>query len=310
MSEESDMNQSQENNPREWVAQSIAEGVKDRIPKGELCIDDSLIQPALNCERVGFEERRAFVAGMNLDIFTLSPVYPGQGKRLPGPEECLWPALREWTTETPLFIFALLDGAFEWGLRVFGFQDFLVLPRTSPLTLSAFVQRVEELNQSLIRFLAGSGINGIILADDIAFTKGLMIRPSTLREYFFPSLARQVAVAADYGLPGFYHSDGHYWDVVEDIIAAGFSGLHCIDRTSGMDICQLQAEVGDKLCLWGHLDVSDATRAEDPAQLQDLVISIRQLALGKRFILGTNCGLFAGTDFEGLRLIYRAVAPF
>lgn len=301
---------SQDKGPRQWVADHIANAGRGRIPKGELVIGDSLVRQRLNCAQVGFPERLAFVSEMNLDIFTLSPEYPDPGTRLPQSEECVWPAIREWTTETSLFIFGLLDGAFEWGLRVFGFQEFLVLYRTSPATLNSFIQAVEGLNQSLIRLLAENGINGIILGDDIAFTQGLMLKPSVLREYFFPSLARQVAVAGRYGLPVFYHSDGNYHDVLPDVINSGFTGLHCIDRTSGMNIRQIQAEVGNALCLWGHLDAADAARAGDAKELPVLMDSVRQLAREHRFILGTNSGLFEGLEVEGLRRMYREIGAF
>lgn len=298
---------SQDSSPRLWVADRIANAGRGRIPKGELVIGDSLVRQRLGCQQVGFQERLAFVSELNLDIFTLSPEYPNQGKRLPQPEECEWPALKEWTTETPLFIFGLLDGAFEWGLRVFGFQEFLVFYRTSPATLTSFIQAVEELNLALIRWLAENGINGIILGDDIAFTQGLMIKPSVLREFFFPSLVRQAALAVRYGLPVFYHSDGNYHDVLPDVINSGFTGIHCIDRTSGMNIRQIQAEVGNALCLWGHLDAADTVRAGDARELAILIDSIRELAQDHRFILGTNSGLFEGLGLEGLRCLYTEI---
>lgn len=293
---------------RELIGKSITEGARDQVAKGELCIDDGVVRQALRCKRVGFEERLAFVAGMNLDIFTVAPVYPEQGKRLPRPDECLWPDLKKWVAETPLYTCALLDGAFEWGLRVLGFQDFLILDRTSPVAFNNFIKAVEDLNQSLIRFLAESGIDAIIIGDDIAYNKGLMLSPAVLREHFFPSLSKQVAVAAHKGLPVFYHSDGNYRDVVGDIVNAGFNGLHCIDRDSGMDLSWLYSEIGDKLCLWGHLDASAIVQAGDPVLLKDWAMSIRRFASGKKFILGTNSGMFEGMDVEGLRILYQAVA--
>ncbi|KLU59664.1 uroporphyrinogen decarboxylase (URO-D) [Peptococcaceae bacterium CEB3] len=302
-----DRNKSEAEKQREWVARSIAHGVKERVPKGELGIADSLIAQALNCREVGFRERYAFVQGMNLDVVTIAPVYPEQGKRLPDRNEIVWPGLREWTKETPLFTFAILDGAFEWGLRTLGFQDFLLLPHVSPWQLAGFIRRVEEMNSAQIRLLAEGGVNGIILADDIAFANGLMLRPPVLREHFFPSLSRQAALAAKRGLPVFYHSDGRYRDALEDIMTAGFTGLHCIDRASGMEMESLQAEVGNRLCLWGHLDASDAERAGDPVALEKATHSVRLFARDKRFILGTNSGLFEGMDIEGLRALYRSL---
>ena len=52
--------------------------------------------------------------------------------------------------------------------------------------------------------------DSVILADDIAFNSGLMTRPAVLREYFFPSLSRQTAAAAEHNLLAFCYSDGNY----------------------------------------------------------------------------------------------------
>jgi uroporphyrinogen decarboxylase len=292
----------------EWILKGMTEGVTDRIPIGEICIDRDLIRQDLNCEQVGFKEMTAFASRMNLDIFTVSPVYPEQDKHLPRPSECLWPDLKKWTTETPLFIFALLDGAFEWGVRIFGFRDFVLLNRESPETLNGFIREVEDLNQNLIRFLVESGVDGIILADDIAHARGLVMNPSVFREYFFPSLSRQANAAKENSLPVFFHSDGNYGAVIQDIIDMGFNGLHCIDKFSGMDIKQIQLEVGNALCLWGHLDVMDAGQAGKLLTLQASVDFIHRLAAGKRFILGTTSGLFKGMDLEGLRTLYRSLS--
>lgn len=294
-------------NKRE-IARSITGGVNGRIPVGELTIDKTLIERAMHCERAGFEESLAFIAGMHMDIVVLSPVYPERERSLPRPGECLWPDLKRWTTETPLFTFALLDGAFQWGMRLFGFQDFLILHKTAPATLNGFIQEVEKLNQSLIGFLGNNGIDGIILGEDIAYKQGLLMGPSVFREFFFPSLSKQAARAAHDNLPVFYHSDGNYREVIPDIIEAGFNGLHCLDKSAGMDITQIQEEVGNSLCLWGHLDLHDAKQAGDPSALRGLLDSIQRLASGKRLILGTGSGLFKGMDLEGLRALYQSVS--
>lgn len=294
-------------NKRE-IASSITGGVNGQIPVGELTIDRALIERAMHCERAGFEESRAFIACMNMDIVVLSPVYPDKGRLLPHPGECLWPDLKRWTTETPLFTFALLDGALQWGMRLFGFQDFLILHKTAPAKLNGFIQEVEKLNQSLIGFLAKHGIDGIMLGEDIAYKQGLLTGPSVFREFFLPSLSRQAARAAHDNLPVFYHSDGNYREVIPDIMDAGFSGLHCLDKSAGMDIAQIQEEVGNSLCLWGHLDLHDAKQAGDPSALPGLLDSIQRLASGKRLILGTGSGLFKGMDLEGLRTLYRSVS--
>lgn len=292
---------------RERVRRTIRRQETDRLAKGELCINDSVVRQELSCDYVGFAERLAFVNALGLDIFTLSPVYSQLAGGLPNPGECIWPDIEQWITGTGLFNFAIVDGAFEVGMRTLGCLEFLTLPGKSPLSLTEFIGKVEKLNMCMFEDLVAKGIDGIILADDIAYRKGLLINPKILKEYFFPSLARQVEEIAGKGIPVFSHSDGNYREVIPDLINIGFQGLHCIDHNCGMDIADLQREFGNKLCLWGHLDLPDTQQARDPAILQDVVVSVRKLALQKGLILGTNSGLFEGIDFTGLKAIYRSV---
>ena len=292
---------------RERVLSTIKDGKADKVPKGELVINDPLIQAELNCDRVTFEQRQAFITQLGLDIITLSPTYPKVARELPRPEEYLWPDLDKWTKDTSLFSFAILDGAFEWGMRLFGFEEYFILLKKSPDSLLEFIAGVEKLNTLMIEKLVAQGINGIILADDIAYQRGFLINPKTIRKYFIPSLERQVRKVDKTGVPAFYHSDGNYREVIGDIINAGFVGLHCLEKSSGMLAYELQQEVGDKLCLWGHLDVNDLEESKKKIAREDLVNSINKLGKNKKFILGTNSGLFEAMDFESLKALYNAV---
>ncbi len=293
---------------RERVLNLIKNGKADRVPKGELVINDPLIQTELKCDSVNFAQRLAFVNSLGLDIITLSPTYPKVARELPRPQEYLWPDLEKWTKETSLFSFAILDGAFEWGMRLFGFEEYFILLKKSPDSLLEFIKEVEKLNTLMIEKLVGQGINGIILADDIAYQRGFLINPKTIRKYFMPSIERQVKEIDKAGVPAFYHSDGNYREVIGDIINAGFVGLHCLERNSGMLVDELQQEIGDKLCLWGHLDVNDLENSKEPACREELVKSINKLGKNNKFILGTNSGLFEAMDIESLKTLYSAVS--
>lgn len=288
----------------QWVLQN---GVTDRIPKGELCITDGAIHKVMRVPEAGFTEKKAFVETMGLDIYSLSPQYPQQQKNLPTKKEYLWPELKNWTVDTPYFIFAVLDGAFEWGMRLLGFQEFCSNLR-SPLVMEALIAQVEKLNFYMIEKLAAEGVNGFILADDIAHQHGLFAKPQVFQELFIPSLARQAEQILRLGLPVFYHSDGNYRAVLNDIINTGISGLECLEKTAGMHIDELQTLVGPGVCLWGHLDTDDLeAAAKEASLLTPLLNSTLALAQGKRFILGTTSGLFEGMQLEVLQELYAKV---
>ncbi|MDW7650482.1 MAG: uroporphyrinogen decarboxylase family protein [Bacillota bacterium] len=293
---------------RERVKNVIEGGLPDRIPKGELCINDDVIcSGSADCKLPAFEQRYAFIKDLGLDLVSLSPLYPMGLNRLPQQGEYQWPDLQRWVEETPLFTFAVLDGAFEWGMRIFGLEKFFIMLRKQHPALAEFISQVEELNLSMAAKLQAEGIDGFILADDIAYQGGLLAGPDIMRQFFIPSLNRQVDKIVPDGLPVFYHSDGDYRAVLEEIIHSGISGLQCLEKEAGMNLAELRRRVGDGICLWGHLDVEDIELAADPACRQALIQSIRAAASQGKFILGTTSGIFSGTDVGLLQSIYKAM---
>lgn len=290
---------------RELVQWILKNKVSKQIPKGELCINDTVVEQTLGVTEVRFTEKLAFVEMMGLDIYSISPQYPSELKRLPSKGEYLWSDLKSWVVNTPIFIFAVLDGAFEWGMRLLGPQKFCSKLR-SRLVMDELISQVEKLNFYMIDKLAGEGVNGFIVADDIAYQQGLFAQPKVFRDLFIPSLARQVERILKLGLPVFYHSDGNYEAVLEDIIKTGVTGLQCLEKTAGMQMEKIQSKVD--VCLWGHLDTDDLeAAAKDSSMADSLLSSTRALAQGQKFILGTTSGLFEGMKIDALRTIYAHV---
>jgi len=226
------------------------------------------------------------------------------GKEVAKAADVVLPDVERWAVERPFFTFALLDGICGWGVRTLGYTEFLTLPRSSPLSFQELCNQVTELNRELIKRLIDQGVDGILLADDIAYQRGLLFDPELMRKHLFPSLGRQVE-AAKGKVPVFFHSDGNYAEVIPDLIQCGFQGLQCFERSAGMDVDRLQELYRGKLCFWGTLEVDDLQKAHDPDFLDELTSQIQKTAEGGGFILGTTSGLFKGIDLEGLVAIYE-----
>lgn len=301
------MDQDLSYNSRQRVQRTIRHESTDRIPKGELCIADALICRELNCANVGFDEKLFFANQIGLDIITIPPVFQFGKEKLPSPGDSRWPDIEKWCENTSLFTFAIIDGALETGMRIHGWSEFFKLIKKSPSTLLSFIDEVEKLNISMFREVAQKGVDGIILADDVAYAKGLLINPKILRENFFPSLSRQVEEIERLGLFAFYHSDGNYQEIIPDLIDVHFQGIQCIEQRSDMDMAKLQEEYGDRICLWGSIDIEDTLKARNPDNLKIISDSLSRLPRQKGLILGTNCGLYEVTDIAGLTAIYRSL---
>ena len=294
--------------PRERVRRAVEHREVDRIPRGELVIDDDVAAQTLDCPKdaFSFSGRLEFVRRTGLDAYCLSPRY-SPGDALPAARDCTFPDLRSWVLDTDLFIFGLLDGVFDWGVRLLGFERFITLAISSPLSFEELAAGVQRLNTGLIAHLADAGVGGIIIADDLAYRRGLYTSPAVIRKYVIPSLAAQVQAArsAASGMPVFFHSDGNFTPIIPDIIGAGFNGLHCLDRNSGLDLAETRRLYGDRLCLWGSLDVADTLRAGEVGYLEGLRDAVLDATGGRGFILGTSSGIFSGMDMAGLMSVYR-----
>jgi uroporphyrinogen decarboxylase len=259
------------------------------VCKGELCIELPL------------NRRHQLARELGLDLVGLTtwrdvPTPPGS------------PVLDAWIAQPDIATYVILDGAFERGCERFGLAGFSALIRKSPTGLSEHITAVEAENLDDIRFLASRGVDGIIIADDVAYQRGLFISPEVYRQAFLPSLARQVEAVRTSGLPCFFHSDGAWMPLVADVAAVGFSGLHCIERSAGMDIHELRRACGVDFWLWGHLDSTHLAQAHDPRLRAEIIADIRHLAAEGAFILGTTSGITCATDLEALTTLYSELS--
>ncbi|GAV22912.1 uroporphyrinogen decarboxylase family protein [Carboxydothermus pertinax] len=281
---------------RERVAKAIKGEVPDKIPKGELLIEERVIKKFLGKDRVGFEERYKFINELELDLVTIVAS---------DLDEMVLGEIKKWVN-TSLFVFALLDGPFETGLKNYGFQRYFLMFKKERKELKDFIGRWEEKALREIHELWKMKVDGIVLADDVAYNKGLLISPQDLKEYFWLSYEKIIAFGKKEGLFYFFHSDGNYRVILPDLINLGFAGIHCLERQAGMEAEEIQKEFGEALCLWGHLTTEDIVKAKNPREKEQLKFSIDELGYRGRFILGTNTGLYDGIDLEGIKILYRS----
>jgi len=294
--------------PKGRVFAAIRHERTDRTPRGEIFIDDTVVQSSLGCEQVAFEERREFVHLLGLDLVCQTPFSPPQsaGTALPKPSEADWGDLEDWGTRTDRFIFVILDGVIGWGMKLFGFRKFMVdLSRRSSYLVD-YICAVEAHNLEMAIQARDLGAMGVLLADDLGYQRGLMFNPELLQLYFFPSLARQAETLMTLGLPVFFHSDGNLNGILADLVGMNLAGLHGLEDAAGMDLSFVKQHYGSRLCLWGNLDPGHLVFSRSREEIARQIDSILKAA-GQEggFIFGTNSGLFKGVRPENLRTVYE-----
>jgi hypothetical protein len=118
------------------------------------------------------------------------------------------------------------------------------------------------------------GTELIVIHDDIAGTRGVLMSPDWYRRFVFPWYARFFSAIHAAGRKALYMSDGNYQPVLEYILTAGADGLYI--ESSSMPPGPFMAQAGpDRLYLVKtsnqHMDVGT------PEQIRAELAELREL---------------------------------
>ncbi len=133
--------------------------------------------------------------------------------------------LKKQSPDTYYFADFVLSG-FTIASFIRGFDEFLMDFYLAPENVSRLLDVVFGVEEELIKKCAEAGFDGIYLADDWGTQKSLIISPDQIREHFIPRYQRQVELAHSLGMDVMLHSCGYIFDIMEDLISAGFDVIN------------------------------------------------------------------------------------
>lgn len=329
----------------ERVLTALACGQPDRVPRGEFELEPGLVAALLGCRGpVGFAEAVAARGLLGMDLLALTPeavleeqgdgnyrdnwgrVIAKQGDltavrvaaipeiraaasyRLPAPESFNFLSIRRWREETDFFIFAFLDGPFQGTGRLFNFTDFLLAVAREKF-VGELAAAVTEFNLKLARLCREAGAHGIIIGDDVAYSRGTYIHPDLWRTLFLPHLRRLVEGLKKLDLPVLFHSDGNLNAILPDLAGLPLNGFQCLEPAAGMDIGAVKREYGKRLCLMGNFDPG-LLAAGSPEEITSAATRLlAEIAPGGGYIFSTSSGILNDAlPVDNVRALYQAVA--
>lgn len=169
-----------------------------------------------------------------------------------------------------------------------GFATFAEATIEQPDLVAAVFRKVGEIQFRVFeRCIEMQGVDGAWMSDDVAYTEGLLVRPEVLREHLWPWYRRMGEICRERGLVLCYHSDGDLREVMDDIIACGFHGLHPIEPKA-MDSRELKRTVGDRLCLLGNIELDRLARGS-PEEVREMVrANIEALGYDGGYAVGSS----------------------
>jgi uroporphyrinogen decarboxylase len=154
--------------------------------------------------------------------------------------------------------------------------------------------------------LLDAGIEALFTASDIADNRGPYFNPEQMERYILPYLRRWCERVREMGSYAILHTDGDVTQYLDELADSGLHALQAIDPVAGMEIRQVKAAVGDRLCLCGNVDCGlllTGTAEEIYAVTRDLLLDCKP---GGGLVLGASNAVQPEVPIANYRAMIRA----
>lgn len=197
-----------------------------------------------------------------------------------------------------------------WYLR--GMEQLFLDLLTERATADVLLNRITDIVSRSAAYLAEADLDLLILGDDIATQRGLLMSLDMWREHFKPRLTQVIraAKAAQPEILVFYHSDGNVWDAIPDLIEAGIDVLNPV-QPECMDPAAVKEEFGDRLSFFGTISVQKTMPFGTPedvrAEVRERMATVGQ---GGGLLLAPSHVLQPDTPWENIVALFAAIEEY
>lgn len=122
-----------------------------------------------------------------------------------------------------------------------GLEIFTFFQREYPAVFTEFMEVHVALEEKRIHAVASPELSPVILIPEgLATKQGPIFSQKFLGKFYYPDLSRLTSAWHEHGVKVLYHSDGNWKRCIPDLIACGFDGFCCLEKSCGMDIVDLK----------------------------------------------------------------------
>nr|MDO8086302.1 uroporphyrinogen decarboxylase family protein [Candidatus Sigynarchaeum springense] len=155
-----------------------------------------------------------------------------------------------------------------------------------------------------------AGCEVFVESGDLAYKHRPIMSPKDYRDLLLPAYQKVTSAIHERGKKAVLHTDGYITPLLDFIIDAGFDGLHSLEPTAGVDLAEVKAKAGDKICLMGGIDIAhvlvDGTRQEVEGAVK---AAIKAAGQGGGYIV-SPANMHPGVSVERLRWMVDATKKF
>jgi len=103
------------------------------------------------------------------------------------------------------------------------------------------------------KLLMEHGVEVGLLCSDYCYNNGPFLSPENFGIFIQPYLAKIIEEGRKDGMYMIKHTDGDIMPILDQLVECNPHALHSIDPMAGVDIKEVKALVGDKVCLCGNV---------------------------------------------------------
>ncbi|MGL6193632.1 MAG: uroporphyrinogen decarboxylase family protein [Thermoguttaceae bacterium] len=206
-------------------------------------------------------------------------------------------------------VFNLRDG-FSDMRDLLGYQEALMGVLLDKESYTDLLKRVVEYNLALAELAVKRyGIQIVATTDDVCTANGPLFSPKAYKDVIYPAFYDVMQGYKSLGLLTIKHCDGDIRPFLDLWLEAGIDCLDPIDPGAGLDMGEMKAKYGDRICLKGNIDCTGNLCNGTPEQVAEEVRVCIEKGKGKEggLIVSSSNTIHRGVKPENFRAMIDAV---
>ncbi len=161
-----------------------------------------------------------------------------------------------------------------WALRTLGMENALLTLATDPDLFADMLARQAELGLGMMRQLLAEGLkpDAVWFFSDLCYRNGMLFSPATYRSLMIDHHREYARLCHENDMFLILHCDGDVREFIPLLIEAGFDCIQPLEARAGNDVRQLKPLCGDRISLFGNIDM-DVLATGDAGLIREEVVT-------------------------------------
>lgn len=186
-------------------------------------------------------------------------------------------------------VFGGVRSAFGFLFIALGFENLSIAMYDDPELLKEIIEAADDYWTKVGLAAIEAGCDALYVADDMGMNGSTLIAPDKLREFFFPSLKKQIRTWKEAGGRVLFHSCGNIDAILEDLADMGIDALTNLQVKAGMNLKSAKERIGDRVTIVGNIDATGVMCQSDKTLIDAAIKETVETA-------GYDGGLIIATD--------------